>query len=87
MHFIWYKNLSIFPQFMSFIRNFKKRHSFYDVFKMTSPSEFLKQNGPIIPIELQAAHIAYDFLSILWLLYETFVDIRHLCPPHTNFFS
>ena len=24
-----------------------------------------------IPTELQAAHIAYDFLPILWLLYET----------------
>ena len=30
-----------------------------------------KTEGPIIPTQLQAAHIAYDFLSILWLLYET----------------
>ena len=30
-----------------------------------------KTEGPIIPTELQAAHIAYDFLSILSLFYET----------------
>ena len=50
--------------------NFKKEQFLWCVQNDVIVSVF-KTEGPIIPTELQAAHIAYDFLSILWLLYET----------------
>ena len=50
--------------------NFKKAQFLWCVQNDVTVRVF-KTEGPIIQTEPQAAHIAYDFLSILWLLYET----------------
>ena len=66
--------------------NFKKAQFLWYVQNDVTVRIF-KTEGPIIAIEPQAAHIAYDFLSLLWLLHETMKMLGFSVPHFQTFFS
>ena len=70
MHFIWYKNWSIFHNLGLLYENLKKAQFLWCVQNDVTVRVF-KTEGQIISTELQVDHITYDFLSILRLFFET----------------
>ena len=85
MHFIWYENWSIFPQFRSFIRKFKKGIVSMMRSKWRHRQSFQNRRTNNPNWASSGSHYIWLSLHIMTSLWD-YVNIGLLCPPHSNFF-